>query len=104
MTKEKGELLSLIFEEVEDDLDYRVKLDIEVQIMARLPDREYEENEFSYTEIYFMNDFDEYVDEDNIDEISHKAVEEINEDIEEDEGKDSIVGIQAFNFKLVIEN
>ena len=102
ITKEKEELLSLIFEEVEDNLDFRVKLDIEVQVVAKLPEKEYGENEFSYREIYFMNDFEEYVDEDNIEEVLNKAVEEINEDIEEDEDKDSIIGIQAFHFKLVI--
>ena len=70
--------------------------------MAKLPEKEYGENEFSYREIYFMNDFDEYVDEDNIDEILEKTVEEIKTDIEEDRDKDSIIGIQAFHFKLVI--
>ena len=52
-------------------------------------------------EIYFMNDF-EYLDEDNIDTILEKAVEEIQEDIDEDRDKDSIIGIQAFHFKLII--
>ena len=103
ITGEKEELLSLLFEEVEDDLDCKVKLDIEVQLMAKLPEKEYSENEFSFREIYFMNDF-EFVDEDKIDEILDKVVKEINEDIEEDEEKDSIIGIQAFHFKLVIEN
>ena len=56
--EEKEELVSSI----EDDLNYKVKLDTEVQIVAKLPEKEYEENEFSYREIYFMNDFDEYVD------------------------------------------
>ena len=42
-----------------------------------------------------MNDFDEYVDEDNVDEILEKAVEEIKTDIE-DQDKDSIIGIQQF--------
>ena len=46
ITEEKEELLSLIYEEVEEDnLNFRVKLDIEVQIVAKLPDKEYE---FSY--------------------------------------------------------
>ena len=49
-----------------------------------------------------MNDFDEYVDEDNVDEILEKAVEEIQKDIDEDQDKDSIIGIQAFHFKLTI--
>ena len=35
ITEEKEELLSLIYEEVEDDFNYRVKLDIEVQLVAR---------------------------------------------------------------------
>ena len=68
ITEEKEELLSSIYEEVEEDgLNYRVKLDIEVQLVAKLPEKEYGENEFSYREIYFMHDFDEYVDEDNVD-------------------------------------
>ena len=49
-----------------------------------------------------MSDFDEYLDEDNIDTILEKAVEEIQEDIDEDRDKDSIIGIQAFHFKLII--
>ena len=51
-----------------------------------------------------MNDLDEYVDEDNIDYVLDKAVEEINTDIEEDRDKESIIGIQAFHFKLSIED
>ena len=64
---EEEELLSSIYDEVEEYLNYRVKLDIEVQLVAQLPEKEHGENEFSYGEIYFMNDFEEYVDEDNID-------------------------------------
>ena len=36
-----------------------------------------------------MHDFDEYVDEDNIEDVLNKADEEINTDIEEDQDKDS---------------
>ena len=54
-------MLSLSYEEVEDDVNYRVELDIEVQLVAKLPEKEYGENEFSYREIYSMNGFDEYV-------------------------------------------
>ena len=61
-TEETEELLSSIYE-VEDGLNYRVKLDIEVQLVAKLPEKEYGENEFRYRKVYFMNDFDEYVDE-----------------------------------------
>ena len=68
--KEQEELLSLIYEEVEYDLNYRVKLDIEVQLMAKLPEKEYGKMNVAI-EIYFMHDLDEYVDEDNIDEVLH---------------------------------
>ena len=52
--------------------------------MAKLPERGYGENEFSYKQIYFINDFDEFIDEENIDKILEKAVEEIQEYTEED--------------------
>ena len=54
ITEEKEELLSLIYEEVENDVNYRVNLDIEVQLVAKLPEKEYGENEFSYREILLM--------------------------------------------------
>ena len=85
ITEEQEELLSLIYDEVEDNLNYRVKFDIEVQLVAKLPEK-----------IYFMNAFDEYVDEDNIDYVLDKAVEETEIKIV------YIIGIQAFHFKLVI--
>ena len=92
----------MIYEEVEEDtLNFRVKLDIDVQIVEKLPDKEYGGNEFSYREVYFMNDVDEYVAEDNIDDVLNKADEEINNNIEEDKDKDSIIGIQAFHFRLI---
>ena len=42
-----------------------------------------------------MNDF-EYVDEDNIDEVLHKAVEDIKAAIEGDQDKDSIIEYKPF--------
>ena len=81
ISEEKDELLPLIYEEVEYYLNCRVTHDIEVQLVAKLPDKEYGEHEFSFREIYFMNGFDEYVDEDIIDEVLNKAVEELKTDI-----------------------
>ena len=49
-----------------------------------------------------MTLMNEYVDEDNIEDVLNKADEEINTDIEEDQDKDSIIGIQAFHFELII--
>ena len=80
--EEWEELLTLIYDEVEYDLNYRVSLDIEVQLVAKLPDKEYGENGFSYREIYFMNGFDEYVDKDNMGDLLDTAVEEIKTCIE----------------------
>ena len=80
ISEEKDELLPLIYE-VEYYLNCRVTHDIEVQLVAKLPDKEYGEHEFSFREIYFMNGFDEYVDEDIIDEVLNKAVEELKTDI-----------------------
>ena len=51
--EENEELLSLIYEEVEDELNYKVKLDIEVQLVAKLPEKEYGENEFSYRDLLY---------------------------------------------------
>ena len=39
--EEHKQLLSLIYEEADDNLNYRVKLDIEVQLVAKLPEKEY---------------------------------------------------------------
>ena len=50
-------------------------------IIISIPEKESGENEFSFREICFMNGFDEYVDEDNIDEVLNKAVEEMKTDI-----------------------
>ena len=46
ISEEKEELLSLIYEEVEDELNYRVKLDIEVQLVAKFSEKQFGENEF----------------------------------------------------------
>ena len=43
-----------------------------------------------------MNDYDEYVDKDNIDEVLHKAFEEIQTAIEGDQDKDSILEYKPF--------
>ena len=61
----------MIYDEGEEEVNFGVKLAIEVQKAAQLPDKEYGESEFSFREIYFMNDFGEYyeyVDEDTIDD------------------------------------
>jgi len=49
-----------------------------------------------------MNNFDKYIHKDNTNNILNKINEEINIDIEKNQAKDNIIGIQIFHFKLII--
>ena len=103
ITNEKEELLTLIYEEMEDRTDFDTTLEIELKIVARLPDKEYGENEFSFRDVDFYYEFDEYVNEYSLYTVLKQAGEDIYEyEIEEDPNKTSIIGVQAFNFKLSI--
>ena len=103
ITNEKEELLSLIYEEMEDKTDFDTTLEIELKIVARFPDKEYEENVFSYRDVDFNCEFDEYVNEYNLSTVLQQAGEDIYEyEIEEDPDKASIIGVQSFTFKLSV--
>ena len=41
ITEDEEKVLSFIYEEVEDNLNYRIKLDIEVPLVAKLPEKGY---------------------------------------------------------------
>ena len=103
ITNEKEELLSLIYEEMEDKTDFHTTLEIELKLVARLPDKEYEENIFDFRDVHWWQEFDEDVNEYNLDTMLQQAGEDIYEyEIEEDPDKESIIGVQCFNFKLSI--
>ena len=103
ITNEKEELLSIIYEEMEDRTEFDTTLEIELKIVARLPDKEYEENVFSYRNVEFVYEFDEYVNEYNLSKVLQQAIEDIYEyEIENDPYKEYIIGVQYFNFKLSI--
>ena len=100
ITEEKEELLSLIYEEVEDDV-------IELNLILKF-------NQWQNSQKRNMEKMNLVIERfilcmalmnmqiKNIDYVLDKAVEEIQEDIDEDNDKDSIIGIQAFHFELVI--
>ena len=103
ITNEKEELLSLIYEEIEDKTEFDTTLEIELKLVARLPDKEYEENIFDTRDVDFNYEFDEDVNEYNLSIVLQQAGEDIYEyEIEEDPDKASIIGVQFFTFKLSI--
>ena len=46
--KEEDELRSLIYEEVEDNLDFEANIEVGVEILARFPDNHYGDDEFEH--------------------------------------------------------
>ena len=103
ITNEKEELLSIIYEEMEDRTEFDTTLEIELKRVARLPNKEYEENAFSYRNVDFVYEFDEDVNEYNLSTVLQQAIEDIYEyEIEDDPDKEYIIGVQYFNFKLII--
>ena len=67
--------------------------------MAKLPDKEYGETEFSFRDIYYHSQYYEDTNEDDLGEILNAAVGEVKSHIEEDQDKDSIM-----EYKHVILN
>ena len=103
ITNEREEILSLIYEEIEDETEFDTTLEIELELVARLPDKEYEENVFDCRNVDWWYEFDQYVNEDSLDPVLQRAGEDIYQyDIEEDPNKASIIGVQAFHFRLSI--
>ena len=103
IANEKEELLSLIYEEMKDKTEFDTTLEIELNIVARFPDKEYEEKIFSYRDVDFNYEFDEDVNEYNLSTVLQQAGEDIYEyEIEEDPDRASIIGVQFFTFKLSV--
>ena len=66
--------------------------------MAKLPDKEYGETEFSfrYVYIYYHGQYYEDTNEDDLGEILNAAVDEVKSNIEEDQDNDSIMEYKHF--------
>ena len=66
------------------------------QIVAKLPDKEYGETEFSFRDIYYHSQYYEDTNEDDLGEILNAAVDEVKSNIEEDQDNDSIMEYKHF--------
>ena len=64
--------------------------------MAKLPDKEYGETEFSFRDIYYHGQYDEDTNEYDLGEILNDAVDEVKSNIEEDQNNDSIMEYKHF--------
>ena len=108
INKQKNELLSLIYEEVEDNTDFQAKLDVFLDIRIRISEREYKEGMFSSLSISFcpyeMN-VDNYINinEHNINKVLSEAVEHLKNGIQHLHQSIYCFGIQSFGFRLIIK-
>ena len=64
--------------------------------MAKLPNKEYGETEFSFRDIYYHSQYYEDTNEDGLGEILNAAVDEVKSNIEEDQDNDSIMEYKHF--------
>jgi hypothetical protein len=97
--KEEDELRSLIYEEVEDNLDFKVKLEVMAEIIARHPDIKYEHDEFGHHAVIGIVDGS---DENNSFLPLLDLSKELTNEIRIVRRQIKIIGIQAFTFKLTI--
>ena len=106
----KEQLLSLIYEEVEDNLDFKAELTIVIQMKAKLyeehEDEEDEDDDEDDDEEYYQDDFINVsfrcgeVNEHNIDNILNKSVKDMNNDIKNKQSQYDIKGIDSLFFKV----
>ena len=97
--KQEEELLSLIYEEVEDEPDFSARLIVKAEVVARDPNKEYEDGEFEYLKAFaHVDEFNE----DNSFPALQDIVEDLMEEIEEHQEQYNVIGIQRFQFKLRI--
>ena len=64
--------------------------------MAKLPDKEYGDTEFSFRDIYCHGQCYEDTNEDDLGDILNAAVDEVKNDIEENQDNDSIMEYKHF--------
>ena len=106
INKQKYEILSLIYEEVEDNTDFQAKLDVFLDIRVRHKERAYEEGMFSSLSISFctydLNE-DNYIsiNENNIDKVLNEAVKNPKNSIQNQNQPFYYFGIQSCSFRLI---
>ena len=97
--KQERELLSLIYEEVEDEQNFSAQLIVKADVVVKDPNKEYEDEEFEYQKALVC--FDE-INEDNSFPALQDIVEELMDEIKDDREQYNVIGIQAFHFRLRI--
>ena len=108
INKQKDELLSLIYEDAEDNTDFQVKLDVFLDIRVRISERECKEGMFSSLSISFcpyeMNEYNYInINEHNINKVLSEAVKHLKNGIQNLHQCFYCFGIQSFGFRLIIE-
>ena len=108
INKQTDELLSLIYEEVEDNTDFQAKLDVFLDIRVRHSEREYKEGMFSSLSISFcpydLNE-DNYINinEHNMNKVLSEAVKHLKNGIQNLHRCFYCFGIKSFGFRLIIK-
>ena len=69
--------LSLIYEEMEEETESDTTLEIELEFIARLPNKEYDEHLFDFRNVNWWYAFDERVNEDSLDSVLQQAGEDV---------------------------
>ena len=96
---QERELLSLIYEEVEDEQHFSAKLIVKADVVVKDPNKEYEDEEFEYQKA--LAHVDE-INEDNSFPALQDIEEELMDEIKDYQAQYNVIGIRAFHFKLRI--
>ena len=97
--KQERELLSLIYEEVEDKQNFSAKLRVKADVVVKDPNKEYEDEGFEYQKALACVD---EINEDNSFPALQDIEEELMDEIKDYQAQYNVIGIRAFHFRLRI--
>ena len=100
LRKQEKTLLSLIYEELEDEQNFSARLVVIADVVARdNPNKNFEDGEFEYHKA--ISHVDEF-NEDNSFPALQDIEEELMDEIKDYQAQYNVIGIRAFRFKLRI--
>ena len=97
--KQENELLSLLYEEIEDEQNFSTRLVVKADVVTRDHNKNFEDGEFEYQRALVSVD---EINEDNSFPALQDIVEELMDEIREFQEQHYVIGIRAFTFKLRI--
>ena len=102
--RQKEQLLSLIYQEAEDNLDFQAELTVSLEVEAIMYESDYEDDEDEEYErsYYDLDYYAEQLTEHNIDEVLNRIVKEMMTGIKNVQNRYDIIGINIFYFKIII--